>query len=137
MPLRPSTLTLLKRRIGHSATLFKDKRANFMTLIHFVSHRELTNFSNIMELDFLIFFFWGIKIMKTAHRQHSSSFIGFGFKKTPCSRCLIVKLYTQCKTQDSEINNPFSSICHQEEIMGVPPPPLTSKDTSKCLNISQ
>ena len=49
VPLRPSTLTLLKTKMGHFATLFKDKRPNFMTLIHFAS----INFSNIMELDFL------------------------------------------------------------------------------------
>lgn len=29
--LRPSTLTLLKTKMGHFATLFNDKRANFMT----------------------------------------------------------------------------------------------------------
>ena len=39
--LRTSTLTLLKTKMGHFSTLFKDKRPNFMTLIHFVSHREL------------------------------------------------------------------------------------------------
>ena len=35
----------------------------------------------------------------------------------------MVKLYTQFKTQDSEINKAFSSICHRDEIRGVPPPP--------------
>ena len=72
-------------------------------------------------------FIIGIKIwrLKTTHCQHSNSLIGFGFKKTPCSRCLMVKLYTQFKTQDSEINKAFSGICHRDEIRGVPPPPPT------------
>ena len=63
--LRTSTLTLLKTKMGHFSTLFKDKRPNFMTLIHFVSHRELIilKFSNIMELNFLKkTFIVGIKI---------------------------------------------------------------------------
>ena len=41
VPLRTSTLALLETKMGHFSTLFKDKRPNFMTLIHFVSHREL------------------------------------------------------------------------------------------------
>ena len=41
VPLRTSTLTLLETKMGHFSTLLKDKRPNFMTLIHFVSHREL------------------------------------------------------------------------------------------------
>ena len=106
MPLRTSTLTLLKIKMGHFAALFKDKRANFMTLIQLVSHRELINFSNIMELDFLK------NLLKTTHCQHYNSFIGFGFKKTPRSRCLMAKLYTQFRTHDSEINKAFSGICH-------------------------
>ena len=74
---------------------------------------------NLLKKTFIV----GIKIwrLKTTHCQHSNSLIGFGFKKTPCSRCLMVKLYTQFKTQDSEINKAFSSICHRDEIRGVPP----------------
>ena len=54
----------------------------------------------------------------------------------------MVKLYTQFKTQDSEINKAFSSICHRDEIRGVPPPPNpppppVGNDTNKSLNISQ
>ena len=97
-----------------------------------------------MELIFLKkTFIIGIKIwrLKTTHCQHSNSLIGIGFKKTTCSRCLMVKLYTQFKTQDSEINKAFSGICHQDEIRGVsaspPPTPPVGNDTNKSLNISQ
>ena len=56
----------------------------------------------------------------------------------------MVKLYTQFKTQDSEINKAFSSICHRDKIRGVPPIPQPTpphppvgNDTNKSLNISQ
>ena len=52
----------------------------------------------------------------------SHSLKGFESKKTPCSRCLIVKLYTLFKTQDLEKHTLFSSTYPYSPNKGVPHP---------------
>ena len=96
---------------------------------------------NLLKKTFIV----GIKIwrLNTTHCQHSNSLIGFGFKKTPCSRCLMVKLYTQFKTQDSEISKGFQQHLPSRRNKGSPPSPQPTplpppgNDTNKSLNISQ
>ena len=51
---------------------------------------------------------------------------GFQSKTTPCSRRLIVKLYTLCKTQDLENHTLFSGTYPYGPNKRDPPPPQTS-----------
>ena len=70
--------------------------------------------------------------MQTAHRKSSHSLKCFQSKKTPCSRHLMVKLYTLFKTQDLG-QTLFSSVYPHRPNKGVPPPGLRSGQTLAAL----
>ena len=65
-------------------------------------------------------------MMQSAHRKSSHFFKGFQSKKAPCSRRLIVTLYTLFKTQSLETisHTMFSGTYLYRPNKGVPPPPL-------------
>ena len=70
--------------------------------------------------------------MQTAHRKSSHSLKCFQSKKTPCSRHLMVKLYTLFKTQDL-CQTLFSSVYPHRPNKGVPNPGLRSGQTLAAL----